>query len=238
MKRFQEGFYNDFMMINWQLYWILSKLVISTDYWLSSCLQTNEVTNTLLFIFAFVHIGSQKYLRVVVSVDLCRMERTRQTSALAQRRRNDAALQQDFFLGDLRHPANSEFKAPRRSSSAVYSHRAKTPRFLELPRHAGDNQRAATRFNWPANRYMVAHFKGRQEALWNLVQIRSRRRWPPAFEGKIRGDSAPLHSAFGLISQGTDLYRCCESNWEWSRARKQNYEDEQYSPPYKVGNRR
>ena len=57
MKRFQEGFYNDFMMIYWQLYWILSKLVISTDYWLSSCLPTNEVTNTLLFIFAFVHRG-------------------------------------------------------------------------------------------------------------------------------------------------------------------------------------
>ena len=169
------------------------------------------------------------------SVDLCRMERTQQTRALAERRRNDTTLQQDFFLGDLRHFANSEPEASRWSFSAIYSHRKEAPRFLKLPRHAGDNQRVETRFNWPANRYMVAHFKGRQEALWNLVQIRSRRRWPPAFEGKIRGDSAPLHSAFGLISQGTDLHWCCKSDRKWGRARKQNNEDEQYSSPYKVG---
>ena len=140
------------------------------DYW-SHCCPVDGLmrllTHCYLF-FTFVH-PLAKIFTLLVSVDLCRMERAQQTGALPQRGRNDAAFQQNFFLGHLSHLTDTKLKTTRRSAHSIHSHRQTTSRLFKLPRNAGDHQRAQTRCNWPANRYMGEDLKSRQETLRSPV---------------------------------------------------------------------
>ena len=103
------------------------------------------LTHCYLF-FTLVH-PLAKIFTLLVSVDLCRMERAQQTGAIPQRGRNDAALQQDFFLGDFGNLTDAKLETTSGSAYTVHSHRQTTSRLFKLPRNVGDHQRAETRCN-------------------------------------------------------------------------------------------